>query len=163
MRFSWIFELLQEKRSAFPRFYFIGDDDLLEILGQATSPSVIHTHLKKLFAGNTHTHTHSCSQLSHKPLHIDVGLNSWGWLCVEGISSVEFDQSFQSITAMKSLEGETVLLQNTISISNDVEVRSLPCSLCVQRRSSLVCFSFVSEPILLLPAAQVEWSQPHAH
>lgn len=44
----------QEKRSAFPRFYFIGDDDLLEILGQATNPSVIQSHLKKLFAGQRH-------------------------------------------------------------------------------------------------------------
>ena len=35
----------------FPRFYFIGDDDLLEILGQATNPNVIQSHLKKLFAG----------------------------------------------------------------------------------------------------------------
>lgn len=42
---------IQEKRSIFPRFYFIGDDDLLEILGQATNPTVIQTHLKKLFAG----------------------------------------------------------------------------------------------------------------
>ncbi len=42
---------LQEKRSVFPRFYFIGDDDLLEILGQSTNPSVIQSHLKKLFAG----------------------------------------------------------------------------------------------------------------
>ncbi|XP_061575223.1 dynein cytoplasmic 2 heavy chain 1 isoform X3 [Cololabis saira] len=44
-------EFLEEKRSTFPRFYFIGDDDLLEILGQATNPSVIQSHLKKLFAG----------------------------------------------------------------------------------------------------------------
>ncbi|CAF3391936.1 unnamed protein product [Rotaria sp. Silwood1] len=44
-------ELLEEKRSIFPRFYFIGDDDLLEILGQATNPTVIQSHLKKLFAG----------------------------------------------------------------------------------------------------------------
>ncbi|CAF3536266.1 unnamed protein product [Rotaria sordida] len=44
-------ELLEEKRSIFPRFYFIGDDDLLEILGQSTNPTVIQTHLKKLFAG----------------------------------------------------------------------------------------------------------------
>lgn len=44
-------EFLEEKRSVFPRFYFIGDDDLLEILGQATNPVVIQTHLKKLFAG----------------------------------------------------------------------------------------------------------------
>ncbi|XP_077915202.1 cytoplasmic dynein 2 heavy chain 1 isoform X5 [Halichoerus grypus] len=44
-------EFLEEKRSAFPRFYFLGDDDLLEVLGQSTSPSVIQSHLKKLFAG----------------------------------------------------------------------------------------------------------------
>ncbi|XP_076467409.1 LOW QUALITY PROTEIN: cytoplasmic dynein 2 heavy chain 1-like [Babylonia areolata] len=44
-------EFLEEKRASFPRFYFIGDDDLLEILGQSTNPTVIQTHLKKLFAG----------------------------------------------------------------------------------------------------------------
>ncbi|XP_028817493.1 cytoplasmic dynein 2 heavy chain 1 isoform X3 [Denticeps clupeoides] len=82
-------EFLEEKRSAFPRFYFIGDDDLLEILGQATNPAVIQSHLKKLFAG---------------------------------ISSVEFDQNFQHIAAMKSLEGEVVPLRNIIRISNDVEI-----------------------------------------
>jgi len=34
-----------------PRLYFLGDDDLLEVLGQASNLSVIQTHLKKLFAG----------------------------------------------------------------------------------------------------------------
>jgi hypothetical protein len=33
------------------RFYFLGDDDLLEVLGQASSLGVIQAHLKKLFAG----------------------------------------------------------------------------------------------------------------
>ena len=42
---------LEEKRGAFPRFYFIGDDDLLEILGQSTNPAVIQSHLKKLYQG----------------------------------------------------------------------------------------------------------------
>ena len=45
---SWNF---QQKRTAFPRFYFIGDDDLLEILGQSTNPQVIQSHMKKLFQG----------------------------------------------------------------------------------------------------------------
>ena len=44
-------EYLEEKRSSFPRFYFIGDDDLLEILGQSAKPTVIQSHVKKLFAG----------------------------------------------------------------------------------------------------------------
>jgi len=44
-------DFLEEKRSKFPRFYFIGDDDLLEIIGQAENPLVIQNHLKKLFAG----------------------------------------------------------------------------------------------------------------
>lgn len=44
-------DFLEAKRSAMPRFYFIGDDDLLEILGQAKNPAVIQSHLKKLFQG----------------------------------------------------------------------------------------------------------------
>jgi Dynein heavy chain, N-terminal region 2 len=44
-------DFLEQKRSALPRFYFIGDDDLLEILGQAKNPTVIQEHLKKLFQG----------------------------------------------------------------------------------------------------------------
>lgn len=42
---------MEDKRQKFSRFYFIGDDDLLEILGQAQNPVVIQSHLKKLFSG----------------------------------------------------------------------------------------------------------------
>ena len=44
-------DYLEQKRGMMPRFYFIGDDDLLEILGQAQNPEVIQQHLKKLFQG----------------------------------------------------------------------------------------------------------------
>lgn len=42
---------LEEKRGAFPRFFFLGDDDLLEILGQSTNIPVVCSHLKKVFSG----------------------------------------------------------------------------------------------------------------
>ena len=44
-------DFLEEKRTKMPRFYFIGDEDLLQILGQAANPAVIQQHLKKLFQG----------------------------------------------------------------------------------------------------------------
>lgn len=44
-------DFMEQKRDRFGRFYFIGDDDLLEILGQSKNPQVIQTHLKKLFGG----------------------------------------------------------------------------------------------------------------
>lgn len=42
---------LIEKRNKFPRFLFLGDDDLLEVVGQSSKEQVIQAHLKKLFAG----------------------------------------------------------------------------------------------------------------
>ncbi|CAG9464002.1 unnamed protein product [Pedinophyceae sp. YPF-701] len=67
-----LMEFLEDRRAVFPRFYFIGDDDLLEILSQCKDPNVIQAHLKKLFAGiyrvvlkasgpREHTITHMCS------------------------------------------------------------------------------------------------------
>ena len=51
MLFEALNDFLEDKRGKFPRFYFLGDDDLLEILGQSQNPLVIQMHLKKLFAG----------------------------------------------------------------------------------------------------------------
>ena len=44
-------DYLEKQRVAFPRFYFIGDDALLEIIGNARTPVKVSTHLPKLFAG----------------------------------------------------------------------------------------------------------------
>lgn len=44
-------EYLERERSSFPRFYFVGDEDLLEIIGNSKNTRRIMKHLKKMFAG----------------------------------------------------------------------------------------------------------------
>lgn len=41
---------LKRERAAFPRFCFVGDDDLLEIVGNASDPHRVTQHLSKMFA-----------------------------------------------------------------------------------------------------------------
>ena len=38
-------DFLEEKRSMFPRFYFIGDDDLLEVSAEALSACCNHANM----------------------------------------------------------------------------------------------------------------------
>ena len=44
-------QFLEAKRGRFPRFYFLSNDDLLEIIGQAKDPEPIIKHIKKIFEG----------------------------------------------------------------------------------------------------------------
>ena len=44
-------EYLERERVSFPRFYFVGDEDLLEIIGNSNDTVRIAKHLRKMFAG----------------------------------------------------------------------------------------------------------------
>jgi dynein heavy chain 1 len=44
-------DYLEKQRREFSRFYFLGDDDLLEIMGNAGEPGKVLSHVSKMFAG----------------------------------------------------------------------------------------------------------------
>ena len=44
-------EYLERERVSFPRFYFVGDEDLLEIIGNSNDTVRVSKHFQKMFAG----------------------------------------------------------------------------------------------------------------
>lgn len=46
-------DYLETQRAAFARFYFIGDEDLLEIIGNSKDVAVVQRHFTKMYAGIT--------------------------------------------------------------------------------------------------------------
>jgi dynein heavy chain len=46
-------DYLEKKRSNFARFYFVGDEDLLEIIGNSKEIKMVQRHFPKMFAGIT--------------------------------------------------------------------------------------------------------------
>lgn len=85
---------LETKRQIFPRFYFVSNDDLLEILGQSRNPQAVQPHLLKCFD-------------NIKSLDLQVG----------GPSNKKQNEA----TGMRSADGEQVKFDNTVVLDGPVE------------------------------------------
>lgn len=72
-----LFQLLELKRKDFPRFYFISNDDLFELLGNSKEPVKVNKHIKKCFEGIKKLEINTTAQAKGKlDLNEIVGMSS---------------------------------------------------------------------------------------
>jgi dynein heavy chain 2 len=108
-------EFLEEKRDKFPRFYFISDDDLLEILGQSRNVNVIQSHLKKLFMG-----IHAV-RFDRAQKHIEEICSLEGEV-VKLLKPVEIKVEVEDWLNDLDVEMKRTLKQSLVSCVNELEV-----------------------------------------
>ena len=91
-------DYLAKQRSDFSRFFFLGDDDLLEIIGNSGEPGKVLVHLGKMFAAVTSVRLAALSEEAE-----------------EGVIAL-FD-------AMVSKDGEIVPLDETVEVNKKMAVK----------------------------------------
>ena len=104
-------EYLANQRQSFSRFYFVGDEDLLEMIGNSNEPMKVMAHLGKMFAS----------------------ISNMRWLDPKNTKK----PNLLTLTHMTSKDGEAVPLSSNIDVVDKVPVKAWLASIETNMKESL--------------------------
>ncbi|XP_053711973.1 dynein axonemal heavy chain 6-like isoform X3 [Synchiropus splendidus] len=104
-------DYLESKRVIFPRFYFLSNDELINILAQTRNPQAVQPHLRKCFDAITHL---EFALLTEQPA-------AAGGTILEGVEPSGEKVYSKNILSMVSPEGEKVALTKGLKAQGNVE------------------------------------------
>lgn len=102
---------LESKRGIFPRFYFLSNEDLLEIIGQGKDPKPINKHIKKIFEGINAIDTDGGNGKGNEKVYV--------------------------IKKILSQDGEVIDLDGDLGVKTDINVENWLKTLTVKMREAL--------------------------
>ncbi|CAF3748715.1 unnamed protein product [Rotaria sordida] len=144
-------EYLERQRAAFPRFYFIGDEDLLEMIGNSNNLLRLQKHFKKMFAG-----VHS------------LIINENDQSLIDGVQSTEGEQVkfFNSISIKQypNINDWLTRVEKEISLTlAKLLAQSIPQLLTIQQnlndKQAFIDWLDQYQAQLVVLAFQVSWSE----
>ncbi|CAB9499374.1 heavy chain, flagellar inner arm I1 complex [Seminavis robusta] len=153
-------DYLERQRSDFSRFYFLGDDDLLEIIGNAGEPGKVLSHLGKMFAGVQNCRIVRDAELPEDVTHrLDAMLSKDGEV-VPFVKAIDIKKGMSVNSWLKELEiqmKETLahLLEQAVSEDNTQENRSKG----EEGKEALVTWATKFPAQVMILAAQIFFSR----
>nr|CAG4709143.1 unnamed protein product [Naegleria fowleri] len=141
-------EYLEKQRAAFPRFYFVGDEDLLEIIGNSNDPQKLQKHLKKMFSG--------ISSLEFRD-HKAISMCSRESEIVKLENEIPFNSNDSVHVFLANLEEE---MRHTLGLLMDRSIRMLQELLAHDRISAKELANWMSSfpTQVIVTSAQVCWT-----
>jgi dynein heavy chain len=85
---------LELKRQVFPRFYFISDDDLLELIGKSKEPCFVQKHMKKCFEG-ANSLIMKANDVDEEGYHVAIGVRASDGEVINFVENVAVEGSVE--------------------------------------------------------------------
>ncbi|KAH3668236.1 hypothetical protein OGAPHI_001990 [Ogataea philodendri] len=141
---------LEKQRDVFPRFYFIGNEELLEIVGNSSNVRLVSTYLQKMFTGvadTVYNSDTSCIESVISPEGEKLQLKS-------PVSLIEFPHLTDWLHALE------IEIKNTLALSLDDSLKLLPSIYEAEDpKNELVHWIDLFPNQILLLSIQIFWTQ----